>query len=60
MPVVIVRWLEGRTKEQKKELVAGLVDLFSRVADVPPENLSTIIEDVPRRNWALGTKFFDE
>jgi 4-oxalocrotonate tautomerase len=60
MPVVEIKWLEGRSKEQKKELVAGITELFGKVANVKPEDLFIIIEDVPRRNWAVGSKFFDE
>lgn len=60
MPVVIVKWLEGRTKEQKKELIVGLTELFANVANVKPEDLFTIIEDVPKRNWAVGQRFFEE
>jgi 4-oxalocrotonate tautomerase len=60
MPIVIVRWLEGRSKEQKKELVAGLTELFSNVANVKQEDLFTIIEDVPKSSWARGPKFYDE
>ncbi len=60
MPVVEVRWLEGRTKEQRKEIARGITELFCRVAGVKPEDLHIIIEDVPRRNWAVGDRFYDE
>lgn len=60
MPIVEVKWLEGRTKEQKKELAVGITNLFVKVANVKPEDLFIIIEDVPKRNWAIGSKFFDE
>ncbi len=60
MPIVIVKWFEGRTKAQKKELVTGLEELFGRVANVKSEDLYTIIEDIPKRNWAVGSRFFDE
>ena len=60
MPLVEVKWLEGRTKEQKKALATGITELFARVAGVKPEDLFIIIEDVPRRNWAVGSRFFEE
>lgn len=60
MPIVEVKWLEGRTKEQKKELAQGMTELFGKVAGVKPDDLFIVIEDVPRRNWAIGPKFFEE
>jgi 4-oxalocrotonate tautomerase len=60
MPVVEVKWLEGRTKEQKKALALGMTELFSKVAGVKPEDLYIIIEDVSRKDWAIGSKFMDE
>lgn len=60
MPIVEVKWLEGRTQEQKKALAVGITELFDKVAQVKPEDLFIIIEDVPKRNWAIGSKFFEE
>jgi 4-oxalocrotonate tautomerase len=60
MPVVEVKWLEGRTKEQKQELARGITELIGKVAGVKPEDLHIIIEDVPRKNWAVGSRFFEE
>jgi len=60
MPIVEVKWLEGRTQEQKKALAVGITELFGKVAKVKPEDLFIIIKDVPKRNWAVGSKFFEE
>jgi 4-oxalocrotonate tautomerase len=60
MPVVVVKWLEGRSKEQKQELVKGLTELFVKVAGVKPEDLNIIIEDVSKKNWAVGPMFFGD
>jgi len=53
MPVVIVEMWEGRTIEQKKQLVEGITDCFVGIG-VPREAVQVIIKDNPKHNWAIG------
>ncbi len=59
MPVVTVEMWEGRTIEQKKQLVEGITSSFEKIG-VPKEAVSIIIKDVPKHNWATGGKLASE
>lgn len=51
MPVVTIEMYEGRTTEQKQELVEAITDAMVDHADAPRESLDVIIHDVPKENW---------
>ncbi len=53
MPVVIVETWEGKTNEQKAELIKSITKAFEDIG-VKPEELSIIIHDIPKSNW--GTR----
>ena len=59
MPVVIVETWEGKTIEQKKQLVEGITSSFVKIG-VPPEAVHIIIKDNPKHNWATGGKLASE
>jgi 4-oxalocrotonate tautomerase len=59
MPVVTVEMWEGRTVEQKKQLVEGITDTFARIG-VPREALHIIIQDIPKHNWGHAGKLASE
>ena len=54
MPVVTVAMYEGRSLDQKRELVKGITDVVARVTGNPADAVHVIIEDVKRENWAIG------
>ena len=54
MPVVTVNWLEGRTLQQKQELVAEITRLVHRVGGSPQERITVVVHDVPAENWGRG------
>ena len=55
MPIVIVEMWEGRTVEQKKQLVEGITSVITKMG-VSPEQVHIIIKDNPKHNWATGGK----
>ena len=59
MPVVTVEMWEGRTIEQKKQLVEGITSSFVQIG-TPPEAVQVIIKDIPKHNWAIGGKLASE
>ncbi len=59
MPVVIVEMWEGRTVEQKKQLVEGIASAFVKIG-VPLEALQIIMKDNPKHNWAVGNRLASE
>ncbi|MBA7678203.1 hypothetical protein ES703_86475 [subsurface metagenome] len=59
MPVVIVEMWEGRTIEQKKQLVEGITSVIVKMG-VPSKAVHIIIKDNPKHNWASGGKLASE
>jgi 4-oxalocrotonate tautomerase len=56
MPLVTIDMLEGRTVEQKRQLVESLTALVAEKINTSPDHVTIIIRDVPRHNWAGGGK----
>ena len=54
MPVVTIAMYDGRSIDQKRELVKGVTDVVAKVTGNPPESVHVIIEEVKRENWAIG------
>ena len=54
MPVVTIAMYDGRSLDQKRELVKGVTDVVCRVTGNPPEAVHVVIEEVKRENWAIG------
>ncbi len=59
MPVVIVEMWEGRSVDQKKQLVEGITSVITKLG-VPSEAIQIIIKDNPKHNWAMGGKLASE
>ncbi len=59
MPVVIVEMWEGRTIEQKKQLVEGITSSLVKIG-VPQEAVHVIIKDNPKHNWGHAGKLASE
>ena len=56
MPIIRIEMWEGRTLEQKRELVEVLTRETARIADSKPESIYVVIEDVKKENWGAGGK----
>gem|GEM_PF-60210 len=54
MPAIIVNWIEGRSREQKAQLVRELTEVMHRVGGSPKERIAVILNDVPADNWGRG------
>lgn len=60
MPIFHIELFEGRSVEQKRELVAAITDATCRVLKVEPASVDIVIHDVKRENWATaGTLWSD-
>jgi len=55
MPVVIVEMWEGRTNEQKKQLVIDITSAFTKIG-TPADAVHIILRDNPKHNWGHGGK----
>jgi len=51
VPVVTIQLWEGRTLEQKRALVQAITAAMVEHADVKPDGLHVILQEVPRENW---------
>ena len=60
MPFVTVRMLEGRTQEQKKQLVKAITNALVETCDAHADSTMVVVEDIPRDHWARGGKFLSE
>ncbi|MFI5621338.1 4-oxalocrotonate tautomerase family protein [Streptomyces sp. NPDC051567] len=45
MPVVTVNWWEGNDRAARRELVAQLTDVVTRVSGCPQESVTVIVRD---------------
>jgi 4-oxalocrotonate tautomerase len=51
MPFVIVEFFEGRTVDQKRNLVKAITDAMVDHAGCKPEHLHVVIHDTPKDSW---------
>lgn len=60
MPYVTVKMLEGRTEEQKRNLVEKVTAAVSETTGAPVENVVVFIEDMPKNHYAVAGKLFSD
>ena len=53
MPVVMVEMWEGRSIEERRQLVKDLTDAFVKIG-VPAKAVTVIVREDPRSCWAEG------
>lgn len=58
MPNFFIELLEGRTVEQKQQLVDGITDLAVKVLKVDPDTVHIRFLNVKREDWAKGGKLY--
>jgi len=59
MPVVIVEMWEGRTAEQKRQLVEDITSAFVKVG-TQAQAVRIILKENAKDNWAIGGKLASE
>jgi 4-oxalocrotonate tautomerase len=60
MPTYHIEMLEGRTVEQKKQLVEAITRVTVEILGGKPDAVDILITDVKRENWATGGKLWSE
>lgn len=60
MPVIVIRLLEGRTQDQKRQLTKIISEAVSRIAETPLDGVHVIFEDIPRSCWGRGGLLFSD
>jgi|TARA_B110001469_G_scaffold127018_1_gene146310 4-oxalocrotonate tautomerase len=54
MPLITVELFEGRSVEQKRQIVAGLTKTMCDLTGGKPSAVQVMIRDVPKSNWGFG------
>ncbi len=54
MPIIRVEMWEGRTLDQKRELVEVLSKETARIVGCNIDSVYVVIEDVRKENWGAG------
>ena len=60
MPTLRVELMEGRTPEQKKELVKALTQAVVDTLGSQPESVDILLFDVKPSDWATGGELWSE
>jgi 4-oxalocrotonate tautomerase len=54
VPNVTIEWLEGRTLDQKRKVIAGITDLLVDAADARREAVQVTFVDMSKEDWGRG------
>ncbi|GAB4362590.1 MAG: hypothetical protein Kow0026_26450 [Oricola sp.] len=56
MPLIEVTIVEGRTRRQKRDLIARLTDAAADTLDVPVQAIRVCIREIPPEHWGIAGK----
>ncbi len=56
MPHVLIYMRQGRTVEQKRQMVKGLTEVLVRTIAAKPEQVSIVVNELPDENLASDGK----
>lgn len=51
MPLITVKWVEGRSQQQRDALSRRIVEACQEVAQLPPSAVWIVFEDVKTGDW---------
>ena len=54
MPIVLVKMYEGKTMDQKRNLVEGITKLVTDVLDTERSAVRVLFDEYPKDNWAIA------
>lgn len=60
MPRVIIEAVEGRTPDQKRELVKSVTDAVVSAYAVEPKTVTVVLQDIPKGNFAKAGVLYSE
>ena len=60
MPLIQIHLAEGRTKEQKKELMTGITDLTEKVIGAPRDSIRVWIIEFPDTDYMAAGELLKE
>jgi 4-oxalocrotonate tautomerase len=56
MPNITIQWYAGRTRDQKRELVAAITEAVVRIGKTTPEQVHIVFQDVEKSDWGVSGK----
>ncbi|MDB5961304.1 MAG: 4-oxalocrotonate tautomerase family enzyme [Massilia sp.] len=54
MPFAQIYMVEGRTEEQKRDVIERVTAALIEAVGAPKENVRVWIHDVPKENWGIA------
>jgi len=60
MPTIRVELMEGRTPEQKKNLVKALTSAVVETLGSKAESIDVVLYDIKRSDWATGGELWSD
>ena len=60
MPFAQLYIAEGRTDEQKKQLIQKVTQAFVEALGTKPDSVWITVQDVPKAQWGIGGKTLAE
>lgn len=60
MPLIMIDWIEGRSQDQKREIVKQFTEVMSRVAHVDAEKVEIFFTDHPKEDIAVAGKLISD
>jgi 4-oxalocrotonate tautomerase len=60
MPFVNIQILKGHPQERKDEIARRVTAAISEVAQLPPEAVWVVFEDIPGEDWYVGSERVSE
>jgi len=60
MPTFNIQLFDGRSLEQKRELVKAITEVTCQTLQCSPESVDIIIQDVKKENWATAGKLWSD
>ncbi len=56
MPIIRIEMWEGRTVEQKRELVETFTKEMARITNCEESSIYMVIDEIKKENWGAGGK----
>jgi 4-oxalocrotonate tautomerase len=60
MPIANIQMMEGRTAEQKTQLIRKVTDAIMEALDAPEGNVRVLINEIPKQHFGIGGQSADK
>lgn len=60
MPFITIKVLEGKTKDQKRDIAKKMTDVMSESWDMPKERIYVFIEEMDKDNYGKAGELYSD